>query len=380
MKISCIVVAAGKGTRANLGYNKAYYDLGGRTVLETTLCALIDSPIDEIVPVIGKDDAEVYARMIPPLNKVKAPVFGGDTRRDSVQNGLHAVSEDTDIVLVHDAARPFVTREIIEAVIRDASEYHSAVICTKLTDTVKRVDGNMNAVATEDRRALVTVQTPQGFDFKMLKRAYESLPADEMATDDAYLFEKCYGQVHLTTAPGADKNKKLTNPEDFIMTEEPTFRTGTGYDVHRLVEGRRLILCGEDIPYEKGLLGHSDADVALHALMDAMLGAAALGDIGKLFPDKDPAYEGISSLILLGKTNEALLGAGYAVSNCDVTIVCQKPKLAPYIEKMRVNIADTLKTDVMNVSVKATTTEHLGFEGAGEGISAQAAVLIRRVK
>ena len=380
MKISCIVVAAGKGTRAKLGYNKAYYDLGGKTVLETTLRALMDSPADEIVPVISKDDAELYARLIPPLPKLKAPVFGGDTRRDSVYSGLTALPSDTDIVLIHDAARPFVTKEIIEAVIRDAAAYHSAVICTPITDTVKRVDGAMNAVATEDRRALVTVQTPQGFDFGMLKKAYEILPSDELATDDAYLFEKCYGSVHLTTASGAEKNKKLTNPEDFALNDIPDFRTGTGYDVHRLVEGRRLILCGEEIPYEKGLLGHSDADAALHALMDAMLGAAALGDIGKLFPDRDPSYEGISSLILLEKTNDALRNTGYEVSSCDITIVCQRPKLAPYIDKMRRNIADTLKIDFSRVSVKATTTEHLGFEGAGEGISAQAAALVRRVK
>lgn len=380
MKISVIAVAAGKGTRAKLGYNKAYYDLGGRTVLETTLRTLSGCAVQEIVPVIAEEDADAYARLIPAIPKVTAPVFGGETRRDSVYHGLKTLSADTDIVLIHDAARPFVTREIVDAVIRDTEKYRSAVICTPVTDTVKRVDGSMNAVATEDRRSLVTVQTPQGFDFSMLMEAYETLPADEMATDDAYLFEKKYGSVHLTAVPGAEKNRKLTNPEDFAMNELPAFRTGTGYDVHRLVEGRKLILCGEEIPCEKGLLGHSDADVALHALMDAMLGAAALGDIGKLFPDKDPAYEGISSMILLEKTNEALENAGYTVSNCDVTIVCQKPKLAPYIEKMRMNIAGILKTGVSAVSVKATTTEHLGFEGAGEGISAQAAVLIRRIK
>ena len=197
------------------------------------------------------------------------------------------------------------------------------------------------------------------------------------ATDDAALYEFLYGRVKLTEAESAMENKKLTLKSDF-ESEMPKFlfRSGTGYDVHRLVEGRKLILCGEEIPYEKGLLGHSDADVALHALMDAMLGACALGDIGKLFPDNDMSFKDISSMLLLKRANEKIIENGFTVTSCDVTIVAQKPKLSPFIEKMRENIASVLSLPADRVSVKATTTEKLGFEGEGLGISAQASATV----
>ena len=385
MKTGCVVVAAGRGKRAGLHYNKVFYQLAGRSVLSRTLDALRASgQIDEIVLVLNRDDHELYDQTVRREGEcalVSRTVEGGQTRRDSVYHGLQALSPDTEIVLVHDAARPFVAADIIRGVIEDARLYGSGVISCAVTDTVKRIGRDGNDVGTVDRATLRTVQTPQAFDYKKLLYAHETYPKDESATDDAYLFERVYGSVHLTDAPGARRNMKLTEPDDFTMAEQllvPPFRTGTGYDVHRLVEGRKLVLCGVEIGYEKGLLGHSDADVATHALMDALLGAAALGDIGHLFPDKDPAYEGISSLILLRRVTDELEKAGYRPVNCDITIVCQRPKLAPYIDDMRKNLAETMRIALEDVSVKATTTEHLGFEGEGLGISAQSVATIRR--
>ncbi len=385
MKVGCVVVAAGRGERAGLGYNKVFYPLAGKSVLMRTLDALAaGGHIDICVPVLNACDFEAYEKLLPREGRpafLLPPVQGGSTRARSVYAGLKALDADTDIVLVHDAARPFVTEEIITSVIKDAEIYASGVISAPVTDTVKQTDADGH-VRTLDRAYLRSVQTPQAFNYKMLLDAYASGADDAAATDDAYLFEKAYGNVHLTEAAGTRDNIKLTVMEDFLAAEARfnyEYRTGTGYDVHRLIEGRRLVLCGECIPYEKGLLGHSDADVALHALMDAMLGAAALGDIGRLFPDTDARYEGISSLVLLEETNRAINKAGFTLENCDVTIVCQRPKLAPYIDRMRQNIAICLQTDVSRVSVKATTTERLGFEGEGAGISAQAAVLLKKV-
>jgi len=259
-------------------------------------------------------------------------------------------------------------------VISDAMEFGSGVISTKVIDTIKRVDESGFAIETPVRDTLRAVQTPQAFSYSEIMKAHKyAKETGYNATDDAALYEYLFGRVKLTEAKSAMANKKLTLKSDFEENAPHfLFRTGTGYDVHRLVEDRKLILCGEEIPYEKGLLGHSDADVALHALMDAMLGACALGDIGKLFPDSDMSYKDISSMLLLDRANKKILESGFTLSNVDITIVCQRPKLSPYIPKMRENIASVLSIPVDRVSVKATTTEKLGFEGEGLGISAQA--------
>ena len=380
MKTGCVVVAAGRGERAGFGFNKVFAPVAGVSVLTRTLRALAQSGlIDEIVLVLSKTDFGLYKELteregVCPL--VARLAEGGKTRAESVRSGLSLI--DCDIVLVHDAARPFVTKEIIENVIADAVKFGSGVISTPVTDTVKRVDGDGFAVETLKRSELRAVQTPQAFRFDMLKKAYESVPLDAGITDDAMLFERMYSRVKLTEAESAAQNIKLTTPLDYQNAARRLAlpRTGTGYDVHKLVEGRKLILCGVDIPYEKGLLGHSDADVALHALMDALLGAAALGDIGKLFPDSDMRYKGISSMLLLEETLKQLREKGFEPVSCDVTIVCQRPKLAPHIALMRSNIAGVLKLDPSRVSVKATTTEGLGFEGEGLGISAQAVATV----
>ena len=380
--IGCVVVAAGRGARAGFEYNKLFHRLNGKTVLTHTLNALSTSGlIDEIALVLAKSDLDAYEKIKlddGACGLVKSIAPGGNTRQESVYSGLKALSPNTDIVLIHDGARPYVTEEIIENVISDAICFGSGVISTKVIDTIKRIDGDGFAIETPVRDTLRAVQTPQAFSYAEIIRAHEyALRKNYTATDDAALYEFLYGRVKLTEAESAMENKKLTLKNDFENTMPAfLFRSGTGYDVHRLVEGRKLILCGEEIPYEKGLLGHSDADVALHALMDAMLGACALGDIGKLFPDNVMSFKDISSMLLLKRANEKILENGFTVTSCDITIVAQRPKLSPFIERMRENIASVLSLPVNRVSVKATTTEKLGFEGEGLGISAQASATV----
>ncbi|MBR3929132.1 MAG: 2-C-methyl-D-erythritol 2,4-cyclodiphosphate synthase [Clostridia bacterium] len=381
-RIGCVVVAAGRGARAGFEYNKLFHKMNGKSVLTHTLNALTSSGvIDEIALVLSESDLDAYEKIkrtdgVCPL--VNAVALGGSTRQESVYSGLRALSKNTDIALIHDGARPFVTNEIIENVISDAMHFGSGVISTRVIDTIKRVDGEDFAVETPVRDTLRAVQTPQAFSYGEIMRAHEhALKNHYNATDDAALYEFLFGRVKLTEAESAMENKKLTLKSDF-EDDMPKFlfRNGTGYDVHRLVEGRKLILCGEEIPYEKGLLGHSDADVALHALMDAMLGACAMGDIGKLFPDNDMSFKDISSMLLLKRANEKIIENGFTVTSCDITIVCQKPKLSPFIRRMSEKIASVLSLSVDRVSVKATTTEKLGFEGEGLGISAQAAATV----
>ena len=381
MSVWGIVVAAGRGERAGLGRNKVFFPLHGRSVLSRCVDALAASgQFDGLVLVIAAADEAAYRELIGregenPL--IRRVVTGGDCRRRSVYNGLRALPEGVEIVAVHDAARPFVSPEVVRATVEAARESGSGVISTPVTDTVKRVrpDGT---VETLDRASLRAVQTPQAFGFARLLAAHERAEAENWeVTDDAALFERLYGSVRLVTAPGAEVNRKLTTKSDFEEFRRQAFRVGTGYDVHRLREGRKLILCGVDVPHEKGLDGHSDADVAVHALMDALLGALGEGDIGRHFPDSDPAYAGISSMKLLDAVMQIVAARGFRVANADVTIVAQRPKLAGWIPQMRQNLADALGTDAVNV--KATTTERLGFEGEQLGISAQAVALLEEV-
>ena len=378
MSVWAVVVAGGRGARAGLGRNKVFFAWKGRSVLSRCLDALERSgALDGAVLVLGAEDFEQYDALCAregasPL--VKRVVAGGDCRRRSVRSGLAALPEEVEIVAVHDAARPFVSPEAVRETVQSARKWGSGVISTPVTDTIKRV-GPDGAVETLDRAQLRAVQTPQTFDCAKLKAAHERAEAEGFdATDDAALFEHYYGSVRLVTAPGAEANIKLTNPADFEKLSRPAMRIGSGYDAHRLAEGRKLILCGVDVPHTRGLDGHSDADVAVHALMDALLGALGEGDIGRHFPDSDPAYEGISSMLLLEHVMKIVREHGYGVANADVTIVAQKPKLAAYIPAMRENLARALGTDAVNV--KATTTERMGFEGEEIGISAQAVALL----
>lgn len=382
MSVQALIVAAGRGSRSGIGYNKVYYPLNGMCVLSHSIRALHNSGLfDGVTVVISREDVDLFEQKLQQDGTgslVRAIAFGGSTRQESVYNGLCALPEDTRLVAIHDGARPFVSTDVIRATLESAESYGSGVISTPVIDTIKQIDGEGFAVATPPRDALRAVQTPQSFRFDEIMAAHRRAIAENYnSTDDAALYESVYGRVKLVQANGAELNKKLTNPEDFHTM--PAMRVGTGYDVHRLVEQRKLILCGVEIPCEKGLLGHSDADVALHALMDALLGAVGLGDIGRHFPDSDPQYKGADSMQLLRTVVKLLADKGYAASNVDVTIVAQRPKLKDFIPQMNRNVADALGIPLECVNVKATTTEKLGFEGEGLGISAQSVAMIRKL-
>lgn len=377
-----VVVAAGRGVRMGAAVNKVLLPLCGELVIRHAVRAFCEADeIDGVVVVASADETEQMRAALCGLEKVCAIVPGGSTRQESVKNGLDALPKEARIALVHDGARPLISRELIARCIRQTEDCGSAVVCTPVTDTVK-VEKDGCVVCTLDRSQLRAVQTPQCFFAGELKAAYEAAARDGVSvTDDASVMEHAGHSVHLLES--SEVNFKLTTPEDLRRAEdiigERKFmqrlpRTGFGYDVHKLVSGRRLILCGKEIPWEKGLDGHSDADVAVHALMDALLGAACLGDIGRLYPDNDPAFEGADSMKLLADVLRRVKDAGYAVVHADVTIVAQKPKLMPYMDEMRRNLGNAMAG--AQVNVKATTTERLGFEGRGEGISAQAVATI----
>ena len=387
---AAVIVAAGRGSRMGLGRNKVLAPLAGVPVIVRTVRAFEETGLFDggIVVVTGEDDLPEMRALFARFGVGAALTLGGADRQESVYRGLQAVNPAADVIAIHDGARPLVTRAVIERTIKSAQRFGSGVAAVMLKDTVKRVDAEGVVVDTPRRDALRAVQTPQTFDARLIREAHARFAqGTERATDDAMLAEWAGRRVRLTE--GDVENIKLTTPEDMLLagqvilrregrTKEETnmLRIGHGYDVHRLVEGRKLILCGVEVPYTLGLLGHSDADVALHALMDALLGAAALGDIGRHFPDTDPAYAGVDSGRLLDHVVSLLEQKGYAVGNVDVTIICQRPKLKDYIEQMRENVAAHLKVDSDCVNIKATTTEKLGFEGEGLGISSHAVACI----
>ena len=382
---SAVVLAAGSSSR--MGFDKLGFDLGGETVLGRSLRAFDACPrIGEIVLVTGRDTA-LAGREAARCRKPVRLVQGGDTRAESARRGVEAAGGE--LVAIHDAARPFVSQAVIEAALQGAAQWGAAAPAVPLKDTVKRgtpgdgrtVPASCLVDVTPDRSSLYAVQTPQCFDRDTYLRVSGQLDPERarMVTDDASLFELAGLPVRLTAGDYA--NHKITTREDLpgggIQQGENAMRIGHGYDVHRLVEGRPLILGGVNVPFEKGLLGHSDADVLAHAVMDAVLGAAALGDIGQHFPDSDPAYAGADSLALARHVAGLLRQAGWQVGNIDATILCQRPKLAPHIPAMRRNLAEAFGLPADGVSVKATTEEHLGFTGEGLGIAAHAVALIQ---
>ena len=380
-----ILLAGGSGARMGADRNKVLLPLRGESVIARAARAFSGLVEGMVVVVRPEDEAAVRAAL--EAAALPFPVLyahGGDTRQASVWNGLCALPEAADRVLIHDGARCLVDEGVIRRVQQAVEMCGSGVASIPAVDTVKVADAAMKAVATPDRASLRCVQTPQGFATALIRQAHLQAQRDGyQGTDDASLVEHMGLSVQLTE--GSRRNIKLTTPEDLAMAEVflqeypalPALRVGQGYDVHRLVEGRALVLCGVNVPHTLGLLGHSDADVALHALMDAMLGAAALDDIGRHFPDTDPQYKGISSMKLLEHVVALLAEHGLRVANADVTIVAQRPKLLPYILQMRENVAAALSLPVDRVNVKATTTERLAFEGREEGISAQAVCLLQ---
>ncbi len=391
---AAVIVAAGRGSRMGLDRNKVLYPLCGEPIVVRTARAFEESGLFDggIVVVTSEQDMDEMRTMMAQAGvSVRAVVRGGADRQESVRCGVLACDENADVIAIHDGARPLVTSEVIARTIESAKKHGSGVAAVMLKDTIKRVDEGGCVIDTPLRDTLRAVQTPQTFDAGLIREAHERFKDGRdgvRATDDAMLAEWMGHTVRLTE--GDVENIKLTTPEDMLLAqqvlirrgqakeERAMIRIGHGYDVHRLVEGRKLILCGVEIPHTVGLLGHSDADVAYHALTDALLGAAAMGDIGRHFPDTDPQYKGADSGRLLDHVMELIWEKGYTVGNVDVTIIAQRPKLKDYIEQMRENIAAHLKIDLDCVNVKATTTEKLGFEGEMLGISTHAVACIEK--
>ena len=382
-RFGAVIVAAGTSSRMGGKTSKVLEDLGGKPVLLHSFEVLAASPWVGGLAVVcrAEDMPQVEALLKGKTNKLVAVVPGGQERQDSVLAGVEALPEELGYVLIHDGARPFVTEEMVDALCEDTMECGAAAVAVPVKDTCKLTDGQGYVESTPPRDRLVAVQTPQAFEREMYLYAASKARSSGMAyTDDCQLIEAAGGRVKMT--PGDYRNLKLTTPEDrlaaraYLGKEQKTVRIGSGYDVHKLVKDRKLILGGVEIPFEKGLLGHSDADVLAHAIADALLGAAALGDIGKLFPDNDPKYEGADSLVLLEQVCVLLREKGYAIGNVDATVIAQKPKLAPWIPQMRENLAKACGISTSAVSVKATTEEGLGFTGSGEGIAATAVCLL----
>ena len=385
MKIAAIVAAAGQGKRIGLGYNKTFMQLSGKTILEYSIGSLRSCPkVVEIIVVVAEEEKAMVNEL---LNNNQEPlkcriVAGGSERQHSISNALDDLQSSAEIILIHDGARPFLQQEMIISVAAAARDFKAAILAVPVKDTIKAADLDGFVTFTPERKTLWAVQTPQAFLVEILKAAYAKARVEGfLGSDDASLVERMGYKVKLVL--GTYSNIKLTTPEDIIISEALTekeskgqVRVGFGYDVHQLAEARKLVLGGVEIPYNYGLAGHSDADVLLHAIKDALLGAAALGDIGRHFPDSDPKYKGISSLLLLEVVNDKLVAAGYKVHNVDAVIVAEKPKLAPYINEMNENIAGSLKVKTNQVNIKATTTEGLGFAGRKEGIAAYAVTTI----
>lgn len=370
--VGAVIVCAGKGSRAGLGYNKILHCVGQKTVLECTLDAFVGK-VNRIVLVIAKEDETRISELASAYSFVKL-CYGGATRFDSVYNGLLAL-EGCDIVLIHDGARPYVTATVIDECIRSAALDGSGIAAVPSVDTVKVVSNN-RIISELERDKLMNVQTPQAFDYKTIVAAYELAKAEGRSdfTDDSAVYAAA-GHTPIVVA-GDYGNIKITTQTDLFRFAPHGARIGTGFDVHRLVEGRKLILGGVHIPYKLGLLGHSDADVLIHAVMDALLSAAGMPDIGVLFPDDAPETEGIASTVISDKALELLGERGLNISSVSAVIIAQKPKLAGYIPEIRRSLARALRTDEQRINVSATTTEHLGIIGDGKAIAASATCLL----
>lgn len=390
-RVGAVVVAAGSSSRTGGSVPKQFTLLGSvpmfvaamRSVAELASEIVVVAPPDAVAEAegllrgagweIGGRSEGVRVTVVP----------GGDRRQDSVEKGLGELSAGIDVVLIHDAARPFASPALAARVAEAAERHGAALPVVPVSDTVKRVEDGL-VVATLDRNVLALAQTPQGFRRDVIESAYDALGGAPV-TDDAQAAELAGHSVAVV--PGDPSNVKVTAPADLEAARARAEgapqalageRVGTGTDFHRLRAGRKLILCGVEIPFDRGLDGWSDADVATHAVMDALLGAVAEGDIGVHFPPGDPEFEGASSIALLERVVDKVRSRGYAVANVDVTVVAQAPRLAPYVARMRRTLAAALGIDVKDVSVKATTTEGVGPEGAGRAISAHAVAAVRR--
>lgn len=374
-----IIVAAGQGVRAGEGLPKQYRSLAGKPVLRRSIEAFLYHPrVSAVQVVISPGQEDMYARCASGL-PLPPPVAGGSTRQESVAAGLEAVAPlKPRIVLIHDAARALVGQDVIASVCNGLGWHDAVIPCIPASDTLKTVEGD-RITGTVPREQFALAQTPQGFHFEKIMSAHR-LAHGKAYTDDASIAEAAGMEVHVVQ--GSRTNIKLTTPEDFVIAEHmlqgrTSVRAGTGYDVHRFHPGDHVWLCGVKVPHTHGLEGHSDADVGLHALTDAVLGAAALGDIGQHFPPTDMRWKGANSAVFLAHAASLLRDRGGEIENVDVTVICERPKVSPHREEMAARIAAILGIDRTRVSVKATTTEGLGFTGRQEGIAAQAIAMVR---
>ncbi len=383
-RTAVVLVAAGRGLRAGAGGPKQYREIGGAPVIYRAMEAFsTHADVFAVQPVVNPDDSAIFTAAVAGL-KHEAPANGGATRQASVLAGLEALAKHKpDIVLIHDAARPFVSAGVISRAIEAASRTGAAIPVVAVTDTIKVTSASGDVVDTPDRASLRIAQTPQSFRFDVILEAHRRAAKDGRSdfTDDAAIAE--WAGLTVATFEGDVANMKLTTPEDFVREEARLasllgdIRTGTGYDVHAFGEGDHLMLCGVRVPHTKGFLAHSDGDVGLHALVDAILGALADGDIGSHFPPSDAKWKGASSDRFLKYAIDRVTARGGRIANLEVTMICERPKIGPLRDVMRARIAEISGVDISRVAVKATTSERLGFTGREEGIAATASATIR---
>lgn len=368
-KIAVLIVAAGRGNRAPGDIPKQYRKITGETVLTKTLKCFVNFPL--VMVVIHPDDQDLFDKATQSLDANILSVHGGTTRTDSVKAGLVALKPYTpDLVLIHDAARPFLSQNTIQNVINGLATHQACMPALPIVDALKSLDG-----AAVDRNKIVRGQTPQGFRYTDIYAAYQTITEDVSFADDIELANLSGHSIKM--CEGDARNIKLTYESDFMRPCQMISVTGSGYDVHQICDGASLWLCGVEIDCGFSLKGHSDADVALHALTDALLGTISDGDIGDHFPPTDPKWKGARSDIFLKHAASLVRKNEGILDHVDVTIICEKPKVKPYRTAMREKISDCLSLPLHRVSVKATTTEGLGFTGRGEGISASAIVSVR---
>ncbi len=383
-RIAALIVAAGRGVRAERAGPKQYAPVAGKPVLARSVEAFTGHRlIDTVVVVIHRDDEALYRQHVGDHEKLLPPVFGGETRQVSVLAGLEKLAlcqPVPDQVLIHDGARPFVSRDLITAVCSAITPDAGAIPVLAVSETVKRAEAEQ-IIETVSRSGLCLAQTPQGFAFAAILHAHRAAAADQTElTDDAAVAGRAGHAV--CTVPGDRRNIKLTSPDDFRYAEAMAAQimetwTGQGFDVHALVPGDHIMLCGVKIPHTRGLKGHSDADAALHALTDALYGALGEGDIGHHFPPSDPNWQGADSALFLREAVARLQARGGRINNLDVTVICEAPRIGPHREAMRQAIATIAGIDARRVSVKGTTSERLGFAGRGEGVAALATATIQ---
>ncbi len=369
---AAIVVAAGKGLRAGQPVPKQFARWRGKPVLRHSVESLAAAGADPIVVAIPEHGEDLARQALAGIGSVRF-VTGGETRQESVRNAVEALAGDKPRhVLIHDAARPVLPRAVIERLLEALTLHRGAIPVLPIVDSLAVDEAGIMA-GSADRESLRRVQTPQAFRFAAISEAHRSWTSEPDAGDDAQVLRAAGGEVALVE--GDEALRKLTFTEDFMADISPV-RVGTGFDVHRLAEGEELWLGGVKIEHDKGLAGHSDADVALHAIVDALLGAVAAGDIGTHFPPSDPQWKGAPSSRFVEHAAGLVAQAGYRIGNVDLTIICEAPKIGPHREAIRLRIADLLATEPDRINVKATTTERLGFAGRGEGIAAQAVATV----